>query len=88
MNSERVPANGLPEGKPRHPDTSDYWYRRAIAAEAEIERLENLVVKTWNALAYIAGYDVAGYEPHMRPEEVAKKLLDEEKDFALEGGDG
>lgn len=41
---------------------------RAQTAEARVAELED-------ALRYIAGYDVAGYSPHLRSSDVAEQVL-------------
>lgn len=48
-------------------DQLEVWERYTEAAD----QLEKAV----NALRYIAGYDIAGYEAHMLSDEVAAKVL-------------
>lgn len=45
------------------------------ASEADSLRAENIRYR--EALRYIAGFDVAGYEPHMLSDEVARKALEQ-----------
>jgi hypothetical protein len=65
----RAALNGDP---PRGPLSYAGQQQEALAAldalVAEDQRLRD-------ALRYITGRDVAGYEPHMRPEEVARAAL-------------
>lgn len=58
-----APCNICQRGWPYHAEACAY---AATARDRD---------KLYDALRYIAGDDVAGYEAHMRPEEVARKAL-------------